>query len=59
MAEEQEAIDGDPLACLPSETYLNIAIALQYAERYSDAMEAAQKANRSSQKALIAISEVQ
>lgn len=59
MAEEQEAMDGNPLTCLPAETYLNLAIALQYAERYPDAMEAAHKASQSSQKALIAISEVQ
>jgi len=27
MAEEQEKMDGDALACMPAETYLNAAIA--------------------------------
>jgi len=59
MAEKQESIDGDPLACLPAETYLNMAIALQYGERLKEAVEAAQKAGKASQQALLALSKIQ
>jgi len=46
MAEEQESMDGDPLTCMPAETYLNTAIALQYAERFGEAMDIATKAGK-------------
>lgn len=58
-AEEQEAMDGDPLTCMPAETYLNAAIALNFAERFSEAIEVAQKACKASQSAIQALSEVQ
>ena len=59
MAEEQEARDKDPLGCMPSETYLNAAIAFQYANKLSEALEAARKGIRASQRAVMALSEVQ
>ena len=42
MAEEQESMDGNPLTCMPAETYLNAAIALQFSERLSQARDAAE-----------------
>ena len=58
MSEEQEAMDGDPLTCLPAETYLNASIALQYAERYQEALSSAEKASKAAQKAIVALSEI-
>ena len=52
MAEEQEAMDGDPLSCMPGETYLNAAIAFQYVERLSEAMEAAENSRKAAQRAI-------
>jgi len=39
-------MDGDPLSCMPAETYLNAAIAFQYVERLSEAIEVAEKARK-------------
>ena len=51
-------MDGDPLSCLPAETYLNAAIAYQYVERLNEAVENSQKANKASQRAIVALSEI-
>ena len=51
-------MDSDPLGCLPAETYLNAAIALQYNERLSEALKHTQKAEQASRRAILALSEV-
>lgn len=58
MAEEQFRMDGDALACMPAETYLNAAIAFQFIERFSEAIEASEKADQASKRAIMALSEV-
>ena len=58
MAEEQERMDSDPLSCMPAETYLNAAIAYQFAERFAEALEAATNASQAAQKASRALSEI-
>ena len=58
MAEEQESMDGNPLTCMPAETYLNAAIALQYSERLSQARDAAEQAERAAKRAVLALSEI-
>lgn len=52
-------MDSDPLSCLPAETYLNAAIALQFNERLSEAFKNTQKAEQASRRAILALSEVQ
>ena len=40
---------------MPAETYLNTAIAYQYAEKHREALDAAQKADESSKKCISAL----
>ena len=51
-------MDGNPLTCMPAETYLNASIALQFNERFSEARDLAEQAERAAKRAVLALSEI-